>query len=290
MNIVGRLNSERATLAFVDYLKTVGIDCQFKKEGDSFLLGVPNQSDINRAQLELETFLINPNLPKYREASWEAGREHKLSGVSGEKLLSKFLERSGPITITISCIAIAVSLITGFGTNEVTKLFLFDEREILSGEIYRMITPIFIHFPVLGIVFMHLLFNLMWFWDLGGVIERRLNSFTLIYHIVTIGVLSNFAEYLIHRDKILANYDSRFGGLSGVVFGLLGYLFLRGKIDKHFGVKLNPSIMTFMLIWLALGFTGMLGSVANAAHAVGLISGLALAWFDVNVLKLDPKR
>ena len=66
-----------------------------------------------------------------------------------------------------------------------------------------------------------------------------------------------------------------FGGMSGVVYGLLGYIWIRGKYDPLSGFYLENWIVIMMIGWFLLGFTGMIGHIANAAHGAGLAAGMA---------------
>ncbi|QQR90927.1 MAG: rhomboid family intramembrane serine protease [Myxococcales bacterium] len=66
-----------------------------------------------------------------------------------------------------------------------------------------------------------------------------------------------------------------FGGMSGIVYGLLGYLWIRGKYDPSYGIRLNPQIVMFMLGWFVLCLTGLVGHVANVVHGAGLFMGAA---------------
>jgi GlpG protein len=58
-----------------------------------------------------------------------------------------------------------------------------------------------------------------------------------------------------------------------VVYALAGYVWMRGKHDPNADVYLDPQSMQWLLIWLVLCFTGLLGPVANTAHVVGLVAG-----------------
>jgi GlpG protein len=281
---VGRINSYRAAQAFCDYLNSRGITAQLEQQDEFVIIFVRSESHQTVAQQELNEFLRNPNHPKYQAASWNAGststnHQTAQSWSGGGTAIKSFLARTGIATKVIALLAITVTLVTGFGTNSLVFWFTFHSEAILNGQLHRLISPIFLHFPVLGIPFLHLLFNLMWFWDLGGRLEKRFNASLLIYHTVVIGLISNISQYLVSSS------NSIFGGLSGVVFGLLGYCWLRGEIDPRLGFKLNKNIVIFMMIWMALGFVGALGSIANAAHLVGFLTGLALAWLDVKVFK-----
>ena len=72
-----------------------------------------------------------------------------------------------------------------------------------------------------------------------------------------------------------------FGGLSGAVYGLLGYCFIIELDGRHRRYGLPEALYLFMFIWLLVGFTGVLnffgfGNVANTAHLVGMIAGFII--------------
>ncbi|WP_439136003.1 rhomboid family intramembrane serine protease [Pseudomaricurvus sp.] len=138
------------------------------------------------------------------------------------------------------------------------------------GQYWRLITPIFLHFGVF-----HILFNAMWVWEFGRRIEVGLGSLQLTGLILLIGVISNFAQYIWGGPSL-------FGGLSGVLYGLLGFLWIYNYFKPRPVFTLQPGIIGFMLVWVVLGMTGavdffMDGSIANAAHVGGLIAGMMCA-------------
>ena len=73
--------------------------------------------------------------------------------------------------------------------------------------------------------------------------------------------------------------SSLFGGLSGVIYGLLGYCVILEMESNYERYGLPPALYMFMIVWLLIGFTGLLdlfgfGQVANFAHLGGLVSGM----------------
>ena len=68
--------------------------------------------------------------------------------------------------------------------------------------------------------------------------------------------------------------------------GTVQYIWLRSKFDPWSGYYVNPGVVTMLLAWLALCFTGLLGPIANWAHLAGLLSGGAWAW----ALRNRPRR
>jgi membrane associated rhomboid family serine protease len=130
---------------------------------------------------------------------------------------------------------------------------------------WRLLTPVLVHFG-----FLHILFNALWLRDLGRVIEARHGTLYLGSFVLVSGVLSNVAQFEITESPM-------FGGLSGVVYGLLGLIWLGGKLRPRLGYGLTRATVQFMLLWLAMGFLGNFG-VANYCHLGGLVVGMAWAY------------
>ncbi len=139
----------------------------------------------------------------------------------------------------------------------------------LGDEYWRLITPAFLHFG-----WLHIAFNGIWLWELGARIERVLGSFNMLGLFLVVAALSNSAQYLFGGPGI-------FGGMSGVVYGLLGFAWVGGSVQPQWAIRPRSSIMLLMLGWLVLCLVGLVeaagfGAVANAAHVGGLLSGAAL--------------
>jgi GlpG protein len=138
--------------------------------------------------------------------------------------------------------------------------------EVAGGQIWRIITPILLHMG-----WMHLIFNMLWLVQLGSVIETKGGWRHLLLFIVIAAALSNTFQYVITGPL--------FGGMSGVVYGLLGYTWGMGKWHPSSGYELDRGTFGFMMVWLVLCFVGLFGPVANYAHLGGLVTGVAWAYF-----------
>jgi len=141
-----------------------------------------------------------------------------------------------------------------------------------SGEWWRIWTPMFMHFSLL-----HILFNVLWVWMIGGAIERLQGTTHFMLLVLFSAALSNLAQFWVSGPL--------FGGLSGVVFAVLGYTWLWDLLSNRPLFRLPKALFGFMLFWLALGYTGALefiglGAIANTAHLVGLMSGLVFAFIS----------
>ncbi|MES2298586.1 MAG: rhomboid family intramembrane serine protease [Pseudomonadota bacterium] len=162
----------------------------------------------------------------------------------------------------------------GKSTDTLNQLFIADSssqgfQDVLAGQVWRLLTPIFIHFGVL-----HILFNMMWLWDLGSIIERKRGHAFLVGFVLLAGVVSNVAQYTIVGSPF-------FGGMSGVVYGLLGYMWMSGRRNPESGLVLNQQTVVMMFAWFVLCWTGLLGPIANWGHTVGLVIGIAWGYRKV---------
>lgn len=143
-------------------------------------------------------------------------------------------------------------------------------QTLAAGEVWRMLTPVFIHMGA-----MHLIFNSLWFWYLGMRIERHHGSGLLLALFLVSGVGSNLAQYLVSGPN--------FGGMSGVIYGYFGYLGWQTLRHPRSPVAIAPALLVFALVWLVLGYTGLQvmpgqGEIANTAHSGGLVLGILFAW------------
>ena len=187
------------------------------------------------------------------------------------------LNTSSSYTYIIAA-AILITIFTNFGLSSQLESFLFIKKNYVSSalslentflihhEWWRLITPTFLHLSVT-----HLAYNCLWIYILVSRIESLdgVPTFLLIFMISAI--LSNLGEYIWSQQYF-------FGGLSGAVYGLLGYCFILELDNRNSRYDLPQALYLFMFIWLLIGFTGILnifgfGNVANAAHLIGMITG-----------------
>ena len=146
----------------------------------------------------------------------------------------------------------------------------FDQTFIENNQWWRLVSPMFLHFS-----FAHLAFNCLWIYILGEKIERIDGSLTFVTIVIFTAVSSNSLQYFW-------NGSSLFGGLSGVIYGLIGFCMIIEMDSSQDIYDIPPGLYLFMIIWMILGFMGVLelfgfGSVANFAHLGGLVSGIIFA-------------
>lgn len=265
------LTEKRLALAFSDYLSSIGVANHVTEEEGAFSVNLEHEPDLPLARLELDGFLSAPADPRYWQASWQSGHVQETPVYdSGGAGVSRWWQRAGPVTrlVLLLCVMTFVAL-------NLSPEFVFDwlrypeslRVSTIATEWWRLITPAIMHFS-----FMHVAFNLLWWWELGGLIERGQSGGRLLGVSLVIALVSNAAQG--------AQYGSGFGGLSGVIYGLLGYLWLYPVLNPAAGFRVRREILWFMLGWLALGYTGLLdvifGPVSNVGHLSGLLTGMVL--------------
>lgn len=138
-----------------------------------------------------------------------------------------------------------------------------------GAQFWRVLTPIFLHHGLL-----HIAFNMLWFWEFGRRIEGGLGSAYFAAVIVLVGAGSNMLQAIFTPL-------TGFGGMSGVVYGLLGFCWLWDRVNTRMRFNLPPGIVGFMLVWMVLCIVGVpsalgFGEIANAAHVGGLVIGALL--------------
>ena len=128
----------------------------------------------------------------------------------------------------IIIISIVVALISNFGSvigiiepltftkiNISSQGFIItsdlNQTYIINNEWWRLITPIFLHFSVA-----HLVFNCLWIYILGEKIENIDGSLIFIVLVIFSAIFSNSLQYFWSGSSL-------FGGLSGVIYGLIGF-------------------------------------------------------------------
>lgn len=184
----------------------------------------------------------------------------------------KMWARYNRVTAILIGLSVLVALVSKLGTDFqlIHYLFISEYRqglpEIFAGQLWRLFTPIVIHFGIL-----HIAFNMLWLYQLGSVIEQHQSSARMVTLVIIISVLSNLAQFI---------WDGPiFGGMSGVVYGLLTYLWIQGKFNPRAGIALDQNIAVMMLAWFVICWLGLVGNIANMAHTIGLLSGAILGLY-----------
>ncbi len=171
--------------------------------------------------------------------------------------------------ISLTAFVFLLQLVTTqlYGIDVVMGLGAKVNEAIAAGQVWRLITPIFIHAGVI-----HLLVNMYSLYAIGPAVESLFGSPRML----VVFLLSGIAGVIL--SLALSPYASI--GASGAIFGLLGalgaFLFLhRSTLGRWGSVQLRQIIFVAVL---NLGL-GLMPGIDNWGHLGGLLAGTALAWF-----------
>ena len=144
---------------------------------------------------------------------------------------------------------------------------------------YRLITANFIHFGL-----MHIFCNVYSLYNLGMLMEKILKEKKYIIVIVVSMISTTLFSYLLF---LLFNIgtNSVMGGISGVIFGLIGSLLalsvLYGDVYSYLFKQIVSSVVLMLFISVAVP------SISLVGHLGGMIGGFAATFV---LEKIDSKK
>ena len=256
------------------YLVEQGIQAEYQYSSNEYSHAVMllESSDQIKAKQLAEEFVLNPNNAKYQTTAWQSGETVNLipdKSFSAAKTLYDL--KQAPFTSSILAICLLIYLLAMVGVSAPYSWLQIQPIAMLldTGQWWRLLGPALIHFSVL-----HIAFNLLWWWSLGKQIEITFGLSSLLMLFIFSAAVSNVAQLLVSGPN--------FGGLSGVVYALVGCVWWLGWLKPSWGLSLPKPIVGFLLVWLVVGYLDILPvHMANTAHTVGLICGCLFAWFLV---------
>lgn len=277
---------QAAVRVFSDYLRLQAVPHRLVRSHEGIQLYVP---ELHAQQVLgwLQQYQEQPS--RFRAVSWQQPDTEPVvieDAVAGVDLSAAadspaaapmaamwqaFLQRSGGVlTRTVALLCALLFLIELWGGYDWLYGGLSYPQQgvqALWSQPWRLFTPVLLHGSLL-----HALFNVLWWLLLAGVVERFHGRLRLLQVLLVTALVANFAQFLARGPD--------FVGLSGVVYGVLGYLWCYGLSHPSGGLQLRPAIVIFMLGWMVLGF--VLEDwlpIANMAHLAGLLSGAGLGLF-----------
>jgi GlpG protein len=275
MRLIGHLKNEDSAKTFSGYLASLDIRNLIEPDAEGWAIWILSEDQIDPGQQALAAFVLNPADKKYQSASQAAEVMERERRLDATKAAKRFHDRDSiwansnqaPLTLALIGICVMVTLVIGFYPtfHDFQRLAIDDGKDgflanVRAGQVWRLITPIFVHlFPV------HLIFNMLWLLDLGATIEKRQGMVKLAVLVLVLGVASNLGQYYVSGPAS--------GGMSGVIYGLFGYIWMRSRGDPSCGLGLSPNAVSIMLVWYVVCLTGLIGPVGNASHTVGLVLG-----------------
>lgn len=258
---VAEFRAQPAALLFADYCRSQGLQVKLELQGEVSVL-MAAADDVPQVEVLLTEFIRQPDHPRYQAAAWQQSQSVKLA--HKVNLRPQLAWRQMPLTLLVLLLTLAVYAWQQIDFRAAAASLMLLEQ----AELWRWITPILLHFSLT-----HLVFNLAWWWLLGSKIERYQSSGFLLQLALSSAVISNGLQ--------LALAGPNFGGLSGVVYALVGYCYLSDLLSGRQRYLLSHGLFGFMLVWLVLGFMELLWiNMANWAHLGGLGCGLLWAFLS----------
>lgn len=279
MRLVGKIDNELHASSFRDFLYNRGIECEIESAADgAWSIWVHDEDKIGEVGGLFQSFKLNPEdsgfaaeadagSAKRKNDEKQRDRDHRAL----KKREASSLARSfnlGAVTVALMALSVLVTILLNTPYKDGVFRWLAMHLPLVeTGQVWRLITPIFMHFGIL-----HIVFNMLWLKDLGGMIESIKGSVFMAFFVAVTATVSNLAEFYLSGPG--------FGGMSGVVYAMLGYVWLQSRLNPWSGFEMHSFTMQMMLVWFVLGLTGVLGGIANGTHAAGLVAGLLWGYLD----------
>jgi GlpG protein len=291
MRKIGTIPDEQDARTFRDYLLTLGIKSEVNPDNNhAQVVWVLEEDQLERARSELAEFVQAPRSKKYagvveaaqrqRDAELKEAMAARKRQVNLRERWERPLVAQLPVTMLMIGFSIVVAILSHFGMSikpgSFTESLFISSRilvppalpEIARGELWRFVTPIFLHFG-----WLHLIGNMYMLFVLGGSVESAKGPWKYLGLVLFIGVLSNFGQFVASGPN--------FGGMSGVDFGLFGYLWMKSRYAPEEGFFMPQYVVVQAMIWMGLCIFRVIPHVANTAHTVGLVAGMIVALIPV---------
>lgn len=212
-------------------------------------------------------------------------------GNSLRRLLAAFGRAPMSLSLVIVCIVLAF-LAPLEDMNPMTRAMLYPDfsfgTRIINLDrvlesftlvtVGKMISPILLHGGVI-----HLAFNMLWLWEFGRRIEAAQASWALLLLILVVALVSNTVQFL-YGGTIY------FGGMSGVVYGLFGYIWMWQLFDPQKRLSLPGALVFFLLLSLVVITAMDLDFIADEAHIGGLLAGILYGATCATISRIGRSR
>lgn len=183
------------------------------------------------------------------------------------------------IAIFIAMVASGISFITP-ETDQVLRWGADYGPYTLSGQYWRLITSMFLHFGII-----HIFGNMWCLWSLGQLAEKMVGSLSVVGIYLMTGIGASLLSLGWNPMRVSA-------GASGAIFGIAGALitvlyFGKLGLQPESVKKLLGYVLRFAILNLVFGLTA---HIDNMAHLGGLVTGLLIGFFLARIFNLAPEE
>jgi GlpG protein len=293
MREIGRIGRAEAVI-FGDYLVVHGIENELEVARDGrTAIWVLREDRVKESRELFTRFQAAPLDGSWREGATKARELREHTAAEDAKRDAQIRtpasdwrqRRQAWLTIALVAASVTVTLLCNFGQDRAQfSIFAFnafsaDGQElnghfssIAQGQLWRLVTPIFIHLST-----MHLLCNSMGLVLYGQMVEVRQGRAALAVMVAALAVITNCGQYLASGPT--------FGGMSGVLYGLFGYVWLRSLLERSSGYYVSRGNALLMVSWFLICLSGRVGPIGNVAHGFGLVLGAAWGALSVRSVR-----
>jgi len=163
------------------------------------------------------------------------------------------------------------------GVDYPAELGVKDNGLIVQGELWRLLTPMFLHSTR---TILHVAFNMYALYIFGPGLERHFGSARFLALYLLSGFSGNVISFLFTAAPSL--------GSSTAIFGLLGaqgaFLYQNREL---FGQNARRALVNIITIAGVNLFIGLSPGIDNWGHIGGLVGGSLFSWFGGPLLHLD---
>jgi len=201
------------------------------------------------------------------------GSSPQSSSPSPQRRVRQNLSRPRPyVTFTLMGFTIVIFLLQTasqflLGADYPAALGMKINPYIVSGELWRLFTPMFLHGSVL-----HLGFNMYALFILGPGLEDSYGHERFIGLYLISGFAGNVFSFLFSISASLGSSTAVFG-----LIGAQGVLLYRNR--GVFGAHAQRALMSVVMIAAINLFIGLSPGIDNWGHVGGLVGGALFAWF-----------
>ncbi len=301
MRHIGTIPDLDSAELFADYLASKEISIVAEPQGSEWLIWVKEEDRLAESQGELDDFLANPTAAKYvvganihRAAMLdEPTATEELEAPPQRPRSMRDVASQAPLTVAFVALSVVVAGLSHLGQElhsiAAVSLAFCDPRhldntvwaadpngwiDIQHGQLWRLVTPVFLH---LGLA--HLTVNLFFLFQLGWLIESKHSTRRVALIFFICALVGNVAQYLCDGWPL-------FGGSSGIVCGLLSFIWIRMRTAPQEKLRIAP--LALALILCSLTLAGNIDQIANTSlgndvelgswnELFGLISGAIMA-------------
>lgn len=168
-----------------------------------------------------------------------------------------------PATAGLAVLAVGVTVLSWSGY-EVGALSM--SYRAYEGEPWRLVSAAL---PHVGVA--HLAFNVYWLWVFGARLEARYGALRTLALYALCAVVANAAEHAVFAGGV---------GLSGVGYGLAGYLAVAAPRDPLLADAIDRRTLVLFALWFVFCVVATITRVmpvANVAHGAGALVGVSVA-------------